>query len=277
MQSIGILYIATGQYTIFWEQFYRSFEKFFLPELEKHYYVFTDAKHLYADENERVHVIFQEALPWPLPTLLKFHYFLNIEEKLKQHDYLYQSNGPIVCVQEVKAEDFLPRVNSGEELFFTIHPGYVGKNRWKWPYDRNEESMAYVPYNRGKAYVFGAMNGGTASAYLQMMHILDSQIKTDLNHGIIARFHDESYINHYLLDCDCYRLLPASYAYPSGMEIADEKYIACVDKEKYLPIKQIKGLDTRKKPDVLMRLHRAFRKRYMYWEVLRDYIFRRKK
>lgn len=277
MKSIGILYISTGQYTIFWENFYKSFEKFFLLDMEKHYYVFTDAEHIFDDDNPRVHLISQEVLPWPLPTLLKFHYFLKIEHQLKQHDYLYQSNGPIECLQEVKKDDFLPRESEGEKLIFTIHPGYYKKKKWKYPYDRNEESMAYVPYNIGEKYVFGAMNGGTSEAYIQMMHTLDAQIMADLNHGIIARFHDESYINRYLIDCDGYRLLPSSYAYPSGMVIPEEKYIVCIDKEKYLPVNQIKGIDTRKHPDMLMRLHRFFKKRYLYWEVFRDYIFRRRK
>lgn len=276
MKSIGILYIATGQYIVFWKEFYESFEQNFLPDIEKHYYVFTDAKQIIGEDNPRVHTVYQESFPWPMPTLLKFHFFLKIEDELKKHDYLYQSNGPIQCVKEVHSKDFLPREDLGEKLFFNIHPGYCKKQKWKWPYDRNESSMAYVPYNKGNVYVFGAMNGGLSAAYIEMMHVLDKQIKLDLNHGIIARFHDESYINHYIIDRNDYRILPVSYAYPSGMEIQSEKCIVCIDKEKYIPVREIKGIVSNKDIDFFAKIHRAIRKRYVFIEVVRDNLFRRR-
>ena len=53
-KTIGILYICTGPYVLFWQDFFESFEKFFLPELEKKYYVFTDADCIYAEEQDNV-------------------------------------------------------------------------------------------------------------------------------------------------------------------------------------------------------------------------------
>ena len=41
-KSIGILYICTGKYIAFWESFYESFEKNFLSDTIKNYYIFTD-------------------------------------------------------------------------------------------------------------------------------------------------------------------------------------------------------------------------------------------
>ena len=38
----AILYIATGRYIVFWKDFHRACEKFFLPHHEKTYFVFTD-------------------------------------------------------------------------------------------------------------------------------------------------------------------------------------------------------------------------------------------
>ena len=35
MTKIGMLYICTGKYTVFWPEFYRSFEEKFLPGCEK--------------------------------------------------------------------------------------------------------------------------------------------------------------------------------------------------------------------------------------------------
>ena len=242
MKSIGILYIATGKYEVFWEAFYKSFEKFFLKNTEKHYYVFTDKKNIYAEDNSQVHKIFQKEQPWPIPTLLKFHYFLEIEEELLRHDYLYQSNGPIICVGEVSEADFLPRDEYDEKLFYTQHPGYYDKKTCYAPYDRNKKSHAYVPYNQGNVYVFGAMNGGKAKNYIEMCKQLDYQICEDLKLGIIAKCHDESHINNYVAKLENYRLLSMSYAYPSGFEVPCEPIIRCLDKSKYFDVNMLKGI-----------------------------------
>ena len=53
-KSIGILYICTGPYVLFWEDFYKSFQKRFLIDFEKHYFVFTDAEEIYGQENQNV-------------------------------------------------------------------------------------------------------------------------------------------------------------------------------------------------------------------------------
>ena len=47
--KIGIFYICTGKYSIFWKGFFDSCEQFFLPQVEKKYYVFktpTISKHI---------------------------------------------------------------------------------------------------------------------------------------------------------------------------------------------------------------------------------------
>ena len=41
-KNIAVLYIMTNRYTVFWEDFYKSAEKNFLPHHNKHYFIFTD-------------------------------------------------------------------------------------------------------------------------------------------------------------------------------------------------------------------------------------------
>ena len=43
MTKVGMLYICTGKYTVFWPEFYRTFNETFLPNCEKEYVVFTGA------------------------------------------------------------------------------------------------------------------------------------------------------------------------------------------------------------------------------------------
>lgn len=242
MKKIGILYICTGPYIVFWKEFFLSFEKYFLPSIEKHYFVFTDSNKVYcSDTCNRIHIINTKPAPWPLPTLMKFHLFLSVKNDLLKCDYLYQSNANIVCRKIVKEEDFLPNPDMNEHLFFVIHPGFTKKKPKYSPYDRNSKSMAFVPYSNKNIYVFGAMNGGTSKAYLQMITELAENIDIDLKNNIIATWHDESHINKYVCTHQNYKLLSPSYCYPVGFDVKYECIIAGVEKNNKFDVKKLKG------------------------------------
>lgn len=241
VRSIAVLYIATGPYIAFWDRFYESFEQYFLKNMEVHYYVFTDKENFPYLENPRVHKVDQKAEPWPLPTLLKFHRFLEIKDELLKYDYLYQSNANVICVKEVKETDFLPRKERGESLMFTRHPGYLETTPKRFPYDRNPASKAYVPYNCGNVYVYGAMNGGESKEYLQFIEKLDKQIIEDLKKGTIAKWHDESHINHDIICMSNYRILPTAFCYPVGFSIPGECIIKGVEKKTVFDVEGYKG------------------------------------
>ncbi|NDJ26967.1 hypothetical protein GW575_03205 [Campylobacter sp. MIT 19-121] len=166
--KIAMLYICTGKYDIFWKDFFISCEKYFHPECQKEYFVFTDSNELYQEhENERIHKIFQENLGWPYNTLMRFHMFLKIEKELQEFDYIFFMNANVEFLKEVS---FLP---TKEQLIVVNHPGFYNKNPQDFTYDRNEKSLAYIPFEqdeekenlfygkiKGKYYVFGAFNGG---------------------------------------------------------------------------------------------------------------------
>ena len=78
MNKVAILYIATDKYIVFWEDFYKSYEKYFLNNSEIHYYVFTDAEDILFQDDSRVHVKKIKHMEWPYGTLMRYHIFLNI-------------------------------------------------------------------------------------------------------------------------------------------------------------------------------------------------------
>lgn len=196
-KKIAILHIATGRYTVFWRDFYRSFEEFFLPDCPKTFFLFTDDDSLSVDDN--VVKIHQENLDWPYITLLRFEIFLKVEEQLKQFDYIYFFNVNMMAVVKI-GEEVLP--SSGQELALALHP-YLGfQPRSRWTYDKNPYSQAYIPDHQGDYYVMGSFIGGTRGGFLRMCHVLCDNIRADLQQGIIALWHDESHLNHYILDKD---------------------------------------------------------------------------
>lgn len=243
MQKIAILYICTGKYTVFWERFYTSFERYFLPMTEKHYYVFGDDQVLYQEnENPRIHKQRIEHLPWPLPTLLRFWFFSSIREELLGYDYICLMNSNVVCQDFVYEADYLPRAEMGENLMFTQHPGYENQNPVYFPYERRKQCLAYIPYHKGTRYVFGAMNGGTAKAYMDMIEELNKAAVNDLKNGLIAKCHDESYINAYVEKRSDYRVLSTLYCYPEGWEKEAECKILGLDKSKVIAVDKIKAV-----------------------------------
>lgn len=255
---VGILYICTGKYTAFWEDFYRSFEKNFLKKSDVEYFVFTDADRLYDEENNtRIHHIRQENLGWPGNTLFRFRMFVSIREQLRDFDYLFFLNANTMCVQEITEEEFLP---GQQELLVVQHPGYYRSNVWRMPYERRKESGARIPRGQGRDYVYGAVNGGTAEAFLKMAQELAQEIQQDYEKGVIAKWHDESHLNHYVWVYGNYKLLTPAYAYPENYKLPFEKKIMTQDKGKKIALDQGKLQELRDK-SIRGRLRKLFRLR----------------
>ena len=238
MLNVAILYICIGEYSIFWKDFYDSFEEKFLSNCHKEYYVFTDNMELYKNNEDNVHIIEQKNLGWPGNTLFRFKMFLTQKQQLLKFDYIFFLNANAVCMKEV-GEEFLPHV---ESLLFVQHPGFYNVPNYRFPYDRNKKSSAYIPYKKGNVYVTGAINGGKSKGFLQMCEELSREIDMDYERGIIALWHDESHINKYILNRSDYKLLPPSYIYTEGKTLPFSPIILARDKNKFININKIKSI-----------------------------------
>lgn len=259
-EKAAILYICTGKYTVFWKEFYLSYEKYFLPDTEKHYYVFCDGQALYGEaENRRIHKFYLEHTPWPLPTLLRFWVFTGKRDELGRFDYIFLMNANVVCRDYVREAEYLPDAGKGERLVFTLHPGYAKEKPIYFPYERRKQSRACVPYNRGIHYVFGAMNGGVAKAYLDMLDTLNECVIEDLKKGVIPIWHDESYINKYILDRHDYKLLTLEYCHPQGWANEDGCKILGLDKARILDVTSIK--EPSPETDMPVNIYKKLRRR----------------
>ncbi len=237
--KIAILYICTGKYDIFWKDFYESAEKFFLVNSEKHYFVFTDADKIYAEEScDRIHKIYQKRLGWPYDTLMRFDLFSRIEEQIRPYDYIIFMNANMLCVKQITEEEFLPE---DKDLLAVRHPGCIKYPVFLYPYDRNKKSTAYIPYGKGKYYFMGGLNGGKAEAYLELINALKVSIQKDLENNIIAKWHDESHINKYLVNRIDVKVLLPEYGYPEGWSLPYDTKIIIRDKDRLINTSTIKG------------------------------------
>jgi hypothetical protein len=214
-KNINIITICTGKYTIFFEDFYKSCEKFFLKNYVKKYFVFTDGDII---QNEKIIKINQSKLGWPYDTMMRFKMFNSIENILNG-EYVFFFNVNMIFVDYID-DDIIPK-EENDYLMGVCHPGYINTDKNHLPYERNPNSNLYIPFGDGSYYFQGCFNGGRKKEFIEMSKILSEKIELDLSNRIIPVWHDESALNWYFNKKNTLRLEP-SYAYPESFENGSE-------------------------------------------------------
>lgn len=212
--KVGILYICTGKYVMFLENFITSAEKYLLPNSRKEYYIFTDYDFKEYTE-DRIHIINQNKLGWPFDTLMRFKLFTNIKDKLQDKDYLFFYNANSVFQDYVLESELLP---TAEDNWLTgvVHSGYCNMPVSNLNYEKNPVSTAYVDITGSKVYYYyqGALFGGRTPEMLDLCQELSNNVDTDLAKDLIAIWHDESHLNYYFNEIKAPKRLHPYYSYP---------------------------------------------------------------
>ena len=189
--KIAILYICTGEYSCFWDAFYRSAETYFCRKSEKHYFVFTDSSQI--SSVDRITVLHQDNFGWPLNTLYRFRAFLRVRESLFDYDWVVFFNANCEFKMEIGELEFF---GEDKSLLACIHPGYYNKDKDRYPYEKRTESTGYV--ENFVKYFPGGLMGGKPEPFMSVCAQLKDNIETDFDNGIMAIWHDESHWNAYI-------------------------------------------------------------------------------
>lgn len=240
-EEVGILYICTGKYRVFWEEFYETAEKHFLPGTTKHYYVWSNFP---VPAASNVTYVPCPWCGWPDETLKRFHRFLAIKDDLLRHKYLYFFNANVKLIADVHGEEVLPvgayrLVAAVHALWWRPGPTVECKNV-RDLLESNPMSLAYVPDPAKHDYIMGGFNGGYSEDYMEMAKTIKVRIDIDMAQGIIAKYHDESHMNHYSMSHP-FRLLSPEYLFPENFPIPCDQKIIVLNKMDY---KGIKGFRT---------------------------------
>ena len=237
--TIGILYICTGKYGVFWKDFYLTGEKYLFPNLPKKYFVFSDMSEIYgAESHSNIVSIPVEHREWPYNTLLRFEMFDQHKALFESCDYLLFYNANSFFTAEIRPEEILP---AAEE-------DYLAALCWKdvicmktddYTYDRNPHSTAYIPFGQGKEYYRGGFIGGRTPEFLQLIKTCRDWTDIDLKNKIMPLWHDESILNKYLLDKPVKML---TSAYGKAEEWRNPKHAKMIfrDKEKIFDVDTFK-------------------------------------
>ena len=83
-KNIAIIFIGLGKYSLFYNRFYKSVQKNFLPTIDKHYFIFRDEE--LADPSGDETFIKTETFDTPRDIKLhKFHFIKNAWKKIKRY------------------------------------------------------------------------------------------------------------------------------------------------------------------------------------------------
>lgn len=250
--TIGILYIVTGRYTVFWKDFYSSLREKFLPGIDKHIFLFSEQEGFFTPSPDITYIPI-ERLEWPYQTLLRYKTFADHADLWKDCDYVFFMNADYTFYKTVGPE-ILPGPDDGGLAAVEMQKSLDLKPE-EYPYERNPESTAYIPVGQGEHYFSGAFNGGTGEAFLELSRAIVASTQEDLDRGIIAVWHDESQLNKYLLDKPCKVLPPIYLWHESWLNRETRKFAICGtrDKGRYGGHAWLRGQTDRKK---MRKIHR---------------------
>ena len=147
-----------------------------------------------------------ESVEWPLPTLFRYHTFLQQEEKLREYDYIFYCDIDMLFVNYVGDE-----ILGENSLTLALHPMYALRESLWSPYESNPKSEAYIKLpgsyiDDGKGgvkfrpeYYAGGFQGGSTNLFINAMKEMRKMIDLDFEkNNYIPRWNDESILQSYL-------------------------------------------------------------------------------
>lgn len=224
--KVAFLWICLNErYWEFAKTMVEGARQYFLPGHETDFFLWSDMPE---EINYGATVFPTEPIEWPMPTLMRYHLFLQQEELLEKYDYIFYSDVDMKFVGIVGDEIL------GEGLTVAPHPGYYVRKQLYPPFEPNPESSAYIDRpgflaNDGGQprfmpfYAAGGFQGGTAKAFIKAMKEMRRLIDKDFGKNYIPIWNDESIFNKYLFsalpkaELTKTVFLTPSYIYPDSL------------------------------------------------------------
>ncbi|XP_008563202.1 PREDICTED: histo-blood group ABO system transferase-like, partial [Galeopterus variegatus] len=143
------------------------------------YYVFTDrpaeVPHVALGDGRRLEVLEARSyVRWQDVSMRRMEVIGDFSERrfLREVDYLVCADVDMQFRDHVGVEILSP-------LFGTLHPGYYGRGREAFPYERRPRSQAHIPRDEGDFYYMGAFFGGSVSEVQRLAKACHQAMMTD--------------------------------------------------------------------------------------------------
>jgi len=204
-KSIAILFVGTGIYFNYFEDFRKNIKKNFLPEIPKKFFVFTD-KNFELDEDTELVKIPNEKIY----ALLKYLKDIPKIKDIKNFEYIMKIDADIVVPEQLNSEEFFYH---DKPLFGVRHPNFLSK---QGSFETNPSSKAaVVPGEDLSEYIQCCFWGGKTDYVIRMVKEMYKNVEIDLKNNVISKIFDESYLNKYFINHKpLFHVYPPTYAYP---------------------------------------------------------------
>lgn len=131
--AVAILYIATGRYICYFQEFYETAGRYFLPDCRRHIILFTDSTDPALLRND-VTVVPAEQKPWPHATLMRCYLFLEHAGLWQGYDYVFFINANYRFYRRI-GQEILPGPQDGG-LVAALHRVSVKRKPDRFTYER---------------------------------------------------------------------------------------------------------------------------------------------
>ncbi|XP_063287622.1 histo-blood group ABO system transferase-like isoform X1 [Pelobates fuscus] len=218
---IGLTVFAIKKYTVFLKKFIETAEEFFMVGHPVNYYVFTDRVKVvnessFSLKNERKLIILE--VPsyerWQDVSMRRMEMIRDLSQNqfINEVDYLVCLDVDMMFADDVGVEIL-------GDLFGTLHPGLYGSSREGFTYERNPQSEAYIPTDQGDFYYAGGYFGGKIEEVYKLTNFSHNAMLRDKENNIEAVWHDESYLNKYLLHYKPTKILSPEYLWDNSFGV----------------------------------------------------------
>ena len=222
--KLSIVTVATGKYLKYWIKLAESVCKYSGYDVNLNYHIFTDRVNEamdFADTNNLNIVVHKiDSQDWLSGTLMRYKHYRKYFE-LITGDVILHLDADMIVVDNFIDDLFHTITNNSDRINLIYHPGFWRQKKFYLPYLFNHEtyrreiivlwkymlgkslgswetrfdSSAYTPEDLQNAYFCGAVWFGKREVVYKFISEVDELIIEDQKNGIIAVWHDESYLN----------------------------------------------------------------------------------
>ncbi|XP_017195295.3 histo-blood group ABO system transferase [Oryctolagus cuniculus] len=197
--TVGLASFAVKKYVVFLKPFLETAEAHFMVGHRVKYYIFTDQPNgvppIRLGAGRQMAIL---EVPTPAgrrevsgPRMEILSHFSSLHF-FKEVDYLVCAHVDVTFQEHVGVEIL-------SALFGTIHPVFFGHHRDTFAYECWPQSQAHVPLGEGDFYYTEALFGGSVLEVHKLATACHEAMARDKAHHVEAVWHEESYLNKYLL------------------------------------------------------------------------------
>lgn len=193
--KIGIYYICTGDYKNLFEQFLETVQNFF-PNDEKIIKLIWDNNYEYKYESDKIKVETCPHInhyPWPIIALYKFYHIYNNLDNMCDYICYFNANSTI-CLHDKNIFDY-NKINVSYHSFNDKSHSY---DAFKYV-NLNKNTVAYLE-NNSYEYIQSGFVFANYKLFKYLCKEVMKCIDYDISRGVIAQWHDESYLNKFCVE-----------------------------------------------------------------------------